>query len=206
MTIEELCEWYYEDLDGYIDAIIRERAGSLTLLFSAKESPETQVRRYLELGCDEVLACSMCVSSEYVESLAIYEDHPLLEAYCSRRAQLNYVSPPEDPFAVWGRLHKAQQDFLDPRFLLNMPSFINEKCNLRKPAGVVATGPLELLETFAEAVEPVLSTTISNCGDEREGPKHLVLIVDDQFVVARSFSVAQVQDDQYALWRRLIRR
>ena len=84
-----------------------------------------------------------------------YRDHPAIDQYLQSRAFLHFAAAPTDPDRVVGRLWANHVQLVDD--WIPFERYINQELPLptllASGSGLVATGPLFIIEAYAEILE-----------------------------------------------------
>jgi hypothetical protein len=103
MTIDELVEHYYDDLDGAITGFSR-NTDALDIKFEYDESFQGEAR-VATIRCTGVRECTLHPGG--VEALSHPAEHPLLWQHVQPIQHLYFASSPASPFELLGRLYSA---------------------------------------------------------------------------------------------------
>lgn len=188
MNIEELSEAVYEDLNGKIVSADHHDT-AVTLLYECDNWKEPDKRVSFRLRCVDVAETTACPGVS--ETLQWTTEHPLLLNHNRQHGDLFFTSTPDNPHEVVGVLYQTHEDFFQGWRPLR--DYINQ-CGkthqiLAAGNGLLARGPLPLLELYQSSVAHLLKTNIVNSYTPLGG--YSALIFDDSFVICRNTEVSQ---------------
>ena len=201
ITINEICEGVYEDLNGCIESITTlEHAFpidcEMKIRFDCDAWDVKGVRREFLFKCGGVLGRSLECGP--VESIQLVSEHPLLWSYTCDYAYLNFYSSPENSYEIVGRLYEAHAKLFGNRKHLHQflnPLFKETSHSLLEGGfGMLAYGPMPIMKAYAEAIGDrmvigIISANICR-NDQKKNCK--VPMFDHQYVVCQKVAASKI--------------
>jgi hypothetical protein len=186
MKIEELSEEVYEDLNGRIMSADHQD-DTITLVYECDYWKDPDKRVSFLLRCKMVAETTVCpgVSCD----LWWASEHPLLLNHNEKHGGLFFTSKPTNPHEVIGLLYQTHEDLFHGWRLLR--DHINH-CGkthkiLASGNGLLARGPLPLLDLYQKSLGRLLKTNIVKSYTPDGG--YSALIFDDTFVICKEVEV-----------------
>ena len=188
MTIDELSAEVYEDLNGKVVSVSH-RDDTTTVVYECDDWENPVGRVSFRLHCTAVAETT--VTRGWSEGLVWTADHPLLLNHNQEHGDLFFSSRPSNPHEVLGLLYQAHENLFGGwRPLRN---HIN-RCGktdeiLAGGHGLLASGPLPLLEIYRESLGQLLTTKVVKT-HAPDGGYH-ALVFDETFVICKEVGVTR---------------
>lgn len=188
MNIEELSEAVFEDLNGGIASAAHQDTG-LSVVYECDSWKDPDKRVSFLLLCSEVAETTVCPGLS--EDLWWTAEHPLLLNHNSERGSLFFTSSPDNPHEVVGVLYQTHENLF--RGWRPLRDYINH-CGqthqiLASGNGLLARGPLPLLELYQKSIGHLLKTNTVKSYTPDGGYK--AIIFDESFVICKDVEVSQ---------------
>jgi len=188
MTFEELSEAIYEDLNGQIATVARDRE-RYSVFVECDDWQQHDRRRRFELLFEEVqesTATPSCLSS-----LQSASDHPLLWNHNDEHLTMYFSSVPASPLELLGQLYEAHSLLLGVWRPLS--DYLHAGSALMQQGyGQFAQGPRRVIEEYVHVVGDQCRYSIIH-GHTPKGGYRIVLL-DECYVVCRRVSVVEHAD------------
>jgi hypothetical protein len=188
MNIEELSEAVYEDLNGRIVSADHQD-DRVTLVYECDYWEDPDKRVSFLLRCSEVAETTACpgVSGD----LWWTSEHPLLLNHNHQHGSLFFTSKPANLHGVVGVLYQTHEDLFQGwrplRDHINHCGKTHEI--LASGNGLLARGPIPLLELYQKSVQRLIKTNIVNSYTPDGGCR--AIIFEDSFVICKEVEVSQ---------------
>jgi hypothetical protein len=185
ITLEELCEGVYEDLNGRVSAV---ECGSDTcrVTFECDDWNGDERRRRFEIAFREVAEST--VTPSYCDSLVTLNDHPLLWRHNEEHAEAYFSSEPSNPIEIVGRLYEAHEQLFGGWRRLD--EYLHaDSVMLAGGHGLLARGPKQVVNGYLAAIGNSLRYSIVR-GHTPQGSKQ-VMLFDDHYVVFQEAEVVE---------------
>ena len=187
MTIGELCENVYEDLNGVVRSVEMSDDGSALLAYECDHWVE-DARVGFRLRCVSPLAVELRPHAS--ESICWHTDHALLEDYRSAHGCLYSRRSSCDVDAMVGRMYLAHENFYDGakdlRDYANLPGVLSSS----NSTALLARGPARLLAAYQSALGPdVDSYIVESKRNLHVSESASILLFDLGFVVCEEVIV-----------------
>ena len=190
MHISELCEEVYEDLNGKVVDIYWRDA--LTIFFECDDWVDHDRRRAFKLHCVDTAKHEMLTG--HADSIWLNGDHPLLWEYNGPSAGLYFSSKPENPYELIGRITVEHDRVFAgwlPVFKYTNGLTDNLITVLSRSHGLIASGPLPLMESYQESISDLLKTNIVVGRDKHD--TYQILILDSCYAICRDVEVEEIE-------------
>jgi hypothetical protein len=191
ISIEELSQAVYEDLNGRIVTVSNEPEYRVVFVCDDWSIPPNdrharQPQRAFELTFDEVQESTATPSSS--GSLSVADDHPLLWNHNEEHLEMYFSSAPDDPYALVGMLYAAHGRLL--RGWRRLGAYLHAGPELLKQGyGHFARGPRGVIEEYSRVVGTRCQYTILPGHTPKGG--YRVVLFDECYVVCRGISVVE---------------
>ena len=182
MTIDELIEHYYDDLDGAITGFSGD-TDILDITFEYDESFQGEPR-VATIRCRDVRESTLRPGG--VAELTRPTEHPLLWQHVQPHQILSFSSAPQNPFELLGRLYTAHEQLFGrwraPRDYIHATPEI-----LAGGYGQLAHGPDKAIQTYHEIALPFVQCSVVS----QHTPKGLcqLILFDETFIICRDISL-----------------
>ncbi|MCY3001889.1 MAG: hypothetical protein NTV21_08795 [Planctomycetota bacterium] len=190
MDLEALSELLDGHSNSFVTAIRWQAEHDRVLDIEYEDPKLLNVRHRCEITCTWVKECDVSVG--FFDSLQYLSEHPLLLPHFGPQGSLFFSSSPSSPESVIVRaqaaIHSASDGWLDPRSILNGP-IGRLLVHLHHGSGLLARGPVPVLDAIASAVGPELPCTVTH-GVTFETPLR-VLLLNDRSIICRSAVLSQ---------------
>lgn len=189
MNIAELSEKLYEDLNGQITNV--DYSNGLVIYFQCDDWNDYETTRYFQIACHDVKESDLPPSAS--GELVFTDTHPLLWNSNKPHGYLYYSSAPNNRYEILGRIWEAHEKLFGGWRLLS--DFVNtysegESIGFCNGAyGLLAQGPLPLMELYQSAVQQYIKTNII-ASYNPEGD-YRALVFDTGFVICKSVEVVE---------------
>lgn len=159
MNFQQFSDAVYEDLNGQLLGITVQ-GEDLLLDYECDDWDQPDSRLRARLRCLEVKAQNL--DSGYCDSLRLYSDHPLLLEYNDASGALYFRAAPANAYEVIGRLYEAHAQVMGnwQAFGEALNDWLKPLPLLKGGHGLLARGPLPLLQAYASALDGLLPTNI----------------------------------------------
>jgi hypothetical protein len=182
MTIDELIEQYYDDLDGAITGFSG-GTDTLDITFEYDESFQGEAR-IATIRCTDVRECTLHPGG--IAELTRPADHPLLWQHVQPHQILAFSSAPPDPFELLGRLYCAHEQLFDgwraPRDCIHATPEI-----LSGGLGQLAHGPEKAVHAYREIAQRFVQCSVVPQLTPKESCQ--LILFDEAFVICRDVSL-----------------
>jgi hypothetical protein len=182
MTIDELIEQYYDDLDGAITGFSG-GTDTLDITFEYDESFQGEAR-IATIRCTDVRECTLHPGG--IAELTRPADHPLLWQHVQPHQILAFSSAPPDPFELLGRLYCAHEQLFDgwraPRDYIHATPEI-----LSGGHGQLAHGPEKAVHAYREIAQRFVQCSVVPQLTPKESCQ--LILFDEAFVICRDVSL-----------------
>ena len=192
MDIKELAASIYDDLDIVVSSITRD-TDVLQFGLEYDDWAKSGAKLAFRFRCEGVKESNL-VPGQF-EGIWWEDEHPLLLRHNYPRCELYFATPPDRPSEVVGMLFLAHESYCNG--WLRFYDFLNSGLGhgrtdevLAMGFGLLAGGPLPLMELYRQTVGHLLETYIvvsSTAIDRRR-----LLLVDSQFVICTMVRVEQL--------------
>jgi hypothetical protein len=188
MNIEELSEVVYEDLNGRIVSVDY-RDDTLTVTYECDYWKDPNKRVSFRLVCSDVAESTACPCVS--ETLRWTVEHSLLLNHNDTHGSLFFSSAPHNPHEVVGLLYQTHEDLFQGWRPLR--DYINHGDKtaqiLAAGTGVLAEGPVSVLELYQKTIAHLLRTNIAISYTPHGGCK--AILFDDCFIVCKTVEVRE---------------
>jgi hypothetical protein len=132
---------------------------------------------------------------EYIEDLNVYHDHVLLWKANQERAQLFFKGTPQNTSELVGELYLKHQDITEG--WIPFGTFLNEplECLLNGGNGLLASGPLPLLQVY-QTVLNFYGISTSLLSNDKAQNSYQVLVFGTSYIVAKEFQFEMMAIDK----------
>jgi hypothetical protein len=156
MTLEDLAQAVYEDLNGCI-TLVEKAAQDYRVMFQCDDWQESERVRQFSLifsGVGEAIVFpSLC------DQIAVHSEHPLLWNHNDEQAQMYFSSAPERPEELLGTLYEAHNRLMSGWREMSQYVYANSE-RLRAGHGLFAKGPIRLMREYSAVIGSVMNHTI----------------------------------------------
>jgi hypothetical protein len=164
LTIQELAEEVYEDSNGNIDSL--EWIGvSLNIIFSCNSWVDYKDKLVFRITCEDVKISRVSPQRTWMEFMWYEENDPVLSIFREPTAELYFESELSSALELLGKLWSIQYRIYKDNFPFD--AFLNVYEKDQKVlfgeglGGLIARGPLSLLELFQTEAEQHTSTKMT---------------------------------------------
>lgn len=190
ITLEELCEGVYEDLNGRVVAV-KSDLDTYRVTFECDDWNDCEQRRRFEFAFNDVPEST--VTPSYCDSLETFNAHPLLWRHNEEHAEVYFSSAPSNPMELIGRLYEAHERLFGGWRRLHADSMMLEGGH-----GLLAKGPKQAVNEYLAAIGDSLCYSIVSGHTPKGG--YRIMLFDNDYVVYRDVEVVEreigVQPDQ----------
>jgi len=182
MTIQELEAEFYEDLNGFIRGVSYEEDG-LRIDFECDDW-RSEERLFVTIQCEGALEWNVTPSRP--GWLRVVADHLLLGKHNLPQTAVYFSSRPVNAYELSARLKEAQIRILG-RFHYTCGVLYASPEILEGGHGLLARGPIPVVEAIHHAAEPYLTCSAINTYVPKGGLK--LLEFDDCYVICKSVRI-----------------
>lgn len=187
MNIQEIADNLYEDLNGEITDVIH--SDPLTIHFRCDNWDKHDEILSFVITCEGVIERNLHPSTS--GEIAFLENHPLLWNHNEEQGRLFYSSTIKNSYEVLGKLLIVHEEALGG--WRSLTDFVNLHTSENKlkfatgPSGLLASGPLPLLQSYQKATRD--NCTTNYVPSFKPTTRYKALIFDDNFVICQSVAV-----------------
>ncbi len=182
MTIDELVDHYYDDLDGAITGVSGD-TDALDVTFEYDESFQGEAR-VAAIRCTDVHECTLHPGG--VAELSRPAEHPLLWQHVQPTQRLYFASAPANPFELLGRLYSVHHELFGewraPRDYVCATAEI-----LTARSGQLAHGPERAIAAYRAAAEPFVRCSVTTAFQPKGSSR--LLLFDESFVICSEIAL-----------------
>ncbi len=189
ITIEELCESVYEDLNGLIQVVSSE-ADSYRIRLSCDDWNDYTLRRRFDLICNEVVESTATPS--FSSGVEFVDADPILWDHNTEHVSVYFSSRPESPEELLGKLFGVHEQLY--RGKRELTRYLHADCKLlRDGYGLLAEGPRNVMDAYSNAIGDQLR--LSMVKSRSPSARYRALLFDSCFVVCKKVEVAELREN-----------
>ncbi len=185
MTIDELSESFYEDLNGHIVTVGMDDA-EYRVFFECDDWRDYTTRRRFEIIFEDV--AEVTVSPSGCGFIQASGEHPLLWQHNADSFSMFLSSAPSEPFEVLGRIYEAHARLLAG--WREMSDYWHADSQLLLGGfGLLADGPRPVIDEYAKVISGALCYSIVH--SHRPSGGYRLALFDKSYVIFRRVSVIE---------------
>jgi hypothetical protein len=185
ITLEELCEGVYEDLNGRVVSVESD-LDTYRVIFECDDWKDHEQRRRFGISFKDVPESNATPS--YCDSLETLNDHPILWRHNDEYVEAYFSSVPSNPVELIGRLYEAHERLFGGWRRLDEYLHANSAM-LAGGHGMLVKGPKQAVDEYLAAIGDSLRYSIVR-GHTPKGDCRIMLF-DNNYVVYRDVEIVE---------------